>query len=66
MSHFANRVFSPASAIPSGTRRASSVEKAAILIGLFACVIGALILAAEGLSKSTDWYEPTQMNLFGP
>jgi adenylate cyclase len=34
-------------------------------IGIFACVIGMLILDAEWLSKSTDRYEPTAMNLVG-
>ena len=37
----------------------------AILIGIFACVIGMLILDAEWLSKSTDRYKPTAMNLVG-
>jgi hypothetical protein len=61
-----DRVFSHTSAAPSRTRSWSSVEKAVILVGLFACVIGMLILAAEGLSKSTDWYEPTPMNFLPP
>jgi hypothetical protein len=66
MSLFEDRAFSSANAAPSRTRIRSSVEKAAILIGMFACVIGMLFLAAEGLSKSTDWYEPTPMNFIGP
>ena len=63
---FEDRALSPAGAAPSRTLGGSSVEKAAILIGVFACVIGMLFLAAEGLSKSTDWYEPTPMSLVGP
>ena len=66
MSYFEDRAFSPAGAAPSRTRGGSSLEKAAILIGVFVCVIGMLFLAAEGLSESTDWYEPTPMNFVGP
>jgi hypothetical protein len=66
MSHFKDQAFSHASAAPPRTRGRFSGENAAILIGIFACVIGMLFLAAEGLSKSTDWYEPTPMNLVGP
>jgi hypothetical protein len=66
MSHFEDRAFSHASAATPRTREGSSIEKAAILIGMFACVIAMLILAAEGLSKSTDWYEPTPMNFVAP
>jgi hypothetical protein len=60
-----NRAFSHPSAAPSQTRWGSSVVHVAILIGMFACVIGMLILDAEWLSKSTDRYEPTAMNLVG-
>jgi hypothetical protein len=66
MSHFEDRAFSHAGAARSGTRAGPSIEKAAILIGMFVCVIGMLILAADGLSKSTDWYEPPPMNFVGP
>jgi len=61
-----DRVFPHTGAGPSGTHSLSSREHAAILIGMFVCVIGMLILAAEGLSKSTDWYEPTPMNFVSP
>lgn len=66
VSDFEDRVFSHAGAAPPRTRVWSSVRNAAALVGILACVIGVLILAAEGLSKSTDWYEPTPMNLLGP
>jgi hypothetical protein len=60
-----DRAFSHPSAAPSQTRWWSSVVHVAILIGIFACVIGMLILDAEWLSKSTDRYKPTAMNLVG-
>lgn len=61
-----DRTLSYTSIAQSRTRWWSSVEGVAILIAIAACVIGMLILATDGLSKSTDWYEPTPMNLFGP
>ena len=66
MSHFDDRAFFHASASPSWMRGSFSIKNAAILIGMFGCTIVMLIGAAQGLSKSTDWYEPTPMNLLGP
>ena len=45
-----DRAFSHTSAAPSQTRWRSSVVHAAILIGMFACVIGMLILGFWTLS----------------
>jgi hypothetical protein len=69
MSHFEDRAFFYATAAQSRMRGWFSVENPAIMICMFVCVvgmIGILILAAEGLSKPTDWYEPTPMNFVGP
>jgi hypothetical protein len=66
MTHFADQALSDASAAPSRTRGGPSVKNTAILLGMFACLVAMLFLAAEGLSRSTDWYEPTPMNLVGP
>jgi len=66
MSHFDDLAFFYASASPSPTRGWFSIKNAAILIGMFGCAIVMLIGAAQGLSKSTGWYEPTPMNLLGP
>jgi hypothetical protein len=69
MFHFEDRAFSHASAPTSWIRGWFSVENPAILICMFVCVIvmlATLILAFEGLSKATDWYEPTLVNFVGP
>ena len=69
MSYFADRARFRASAAPSRARGWLSVENPALLICMSVGVvvmIVMLILASEGLSKSTDWYEPTPMNLVGP
>jgi hypothetical protein len=53
-----DRAFFHARAAPLRTRWWSSD---AGLFGLFACLIGMLILAARGLSKSPHRYEPTRI-----